>query len=82
MNDDFYDDGKNTLVAIETLQRMSKQDKPFFLAIGYWKPHLPWNAPAKYWNMYDRGELPISENPQHPKDSPDYSTDYCNLQKI
>ena len=81
VNDDFYDDGKNTLVAIETLQRMSKQDKPFFLAIGYWKPHLPWNAPAKYWNMYDRGELPISENPQHPKDSPDYSTDYCNLQK-
>ena len=57
VNDDFYDDGKNTLVAIETLQRMSKQDKPFFLAIGYWKPHLPWNAPAKYWNMYDRGEL-------------------------
>ena len=40
VNDDFYDDGKNTLVAIETLQRMSKQDKPFFLAIGYWKPHL------------------------------------------
>lgn len=79
--DNAYDDGKNTLEAIATLRRMAKQEKPFMLAVGYWKPHLPWCAPKKYWDLYRREEIPLSPNPEHPKDSPEYSTDYCNLQK-
>ena len=60
---------------------MAKQAKPFMLAMGYWKPHLPWNAPKKYWDLYERQEIPLSPNPRHPQNSPKYSTDWCNLQK-
>ena len=81
VEDEFYDDGKNTLEAIVTLRRMAKQAKPFMLAMGYWKPHLPWNAPKKYWDLYERQEIPLSPNPEHPQNSPKYSTDWCNLQK-
>ena len=81
VDDQYYDDGKNTVEAISTLHRMAKQDKPFFLAMGYWKPHLPWNAPAKYWDLYNIQDIPLAHNPQHPENSPLFSTDYCNLQK-
>ena len=81
VEDDFYDDGKNTLEAIATLRRMATQEKPFMLTLGYWKPHLPWNAPKKYWDLYDRENIPLPPNPEHPQDSPRYSTDWCNLQK-
>ena len=81
VEDEFYDDGKNTFEAIVTLRRMAKQAKPFMLAMGYWKPHLPWNAPKKYWDLYERQEIPLSPNPEHPQNSPKYSTDWCNLQK-
>ena len=81
VGDEFYDDGKNTLEAIATLRRMAAQEKPFMLTLGYWKPHLPWNAPKKYWDLYERHKIPLAPNPSHPKDSPKYSTDWCNLQK-
>jgi iduronate 2-sulfatase len=81
VEDDFYDDGKNTIEALATLQRMANQKKPFLLTVGYWKPHLPWCAPKKYWDLYKDTEIPLSLNPAHPKDSPAYSTDWCNLQK-
>ena len=79
--DETYQDGFHTAEAIKTLRRMAKKDKPFFLGLGLWKPHLPWNAPKKYWDLYERESIPLSPNPEHPENSPDYSTDYCNLQK-
>ncbi|MEA2067748.1 MAG: sulfatase [Verrucomicrobiota bacterium] len=79
--DETYQDGFHTAEAVKTLRRMAKQDKPFFLGLGLWKPHLPWCAPKKYWDLYDRDKIPLSPNPEHPLNSPDYSTDYCNLQK-
>jgi iduronate 2-sulfatase len=79
--DETYQDGVNTAEALNTLRRMAKQDSPFFLGLGLWKPHLPWCAPKKYWNLYERDKIPLSPNPEHPEHSPDYSTDYCNLQK-
>ncbi len=79
--DETYKDGINTVEAIETLRRMSEQDKPFFLGFGLFQPHLPWNAPKKYWDLYTPAEIPLSPNPEHPKNTSDYSTDYCNLQK-
>ncbi len=51
--DDGYPDGKLADLAIETLQRISGQPKPFFLAVGFFKPHLPFTAPKKYWDLYN-----------------------------
>src|SRR5262249_32939814 len=47
----------------------SIKDKPFFLAVGFWKPHAPFNAPKKYWDLYDPKKLPKLE-PARPKDAP------------
>jgi len=54
--DEAYIDGRTTNMAICKMREL--QEVPFFLAVGYWKPHLPYNAPKKYWDMYDRENLP------------------------
>ena len=50
-------DGAQTDMAIEDLRRLSKQEKPFFLAMGYIRPHLAFVAPKKYWDMHDRANF-------------------------
>jgi hypothetical protein len=37
------------------------------MAVGFFKPHLPFSAPKKYWDMYERSEIPLSPNPEYPK---------------
>ena len=54
--DEAYIDGRTANNAINKLREL--QEVPFFLAVGFWKPHLPFNAPKKYWDMYDRDNLP------------------------
>lgn len=54
-------DGKLTDWAIEQLQR--KHDKPFFIALGLRKPHLPWCAPKRYFERYDNGEIRLPSTP-------------------
>ena len=54
MPDNAYADGAVTLKAKEQLQILTKAGKPFFLAVGYHKPHLPFVAPKKYWDLYNR----------------------------
>ncbi|MGJ7025685.1 sulfatase [Petrimonas sulfuriphila] len=68
--DSAYDDGKLALKAISDLKRMKKTDKPFFIGVGFWKPHLPFNAPKKYWDMYDRNEIPLPSNRFRPVNLP------------
>ena len=53
MPDDGYPDGKLAKLAIETLEKLKQKSQPFFLAVGFFKPHLPFNAPKKYWDLYD-----------------------------
>jgi arylsulfatase A-like enzyme len=66
--DNTYLDGYNTEVAIATLKEMVKQkDKPFFLALGFHKPHLNWIAPKKYWDLYDREKIPLANQVAGPK---------------
>jgi iduronate 2-sulfatase len=54
--DEAYIDGRTANAAINKLREL--QEVPFFLAVGFWKPHLPFNPPKKYWDMYDRENLP------------------------
>lgn len=69
--DSAYDDGKLTLKTINDLKRLKSMDKPFFLAVGFWKPHLPFNAPKKYWDLYHRDEIPLPTNRFRPENLPD-----------
>jgi len=62
-----YYDGQVADEAIRVLAEI--QNGPFFLAVGFWKPHAPFNAPTKYWGMYDRDLLPKID-PTWPKASP------------
>ncbi len=59
--DEEYFDGMATTIAIDKLNEFSKSQKPFFLALGFKKPHLPFVAPKKYWDLYDRDNIPLAE---------------------
>jgi len=68
--DNAYYDGAQTDMAIEKLEELSKKDQPFFFAVGYYRPHLPFNAPKKYWDMYDLDKIPKAENGFIPEGAP------------
>ncbi|MGJ8642083.1 MAG: sulfatase [Luteolibacter sp.] len=66
--DNTYSDGHNTDVAIATLKRMvAEGDRPFFLGLGFDKPHLNWIATKKYWDLYKRDEIPTAQNETGPE---------------
>jgi len=69
--DNGYSDGKLADRAIEELAKI--KDEPFFLAVGFRKPHLPFTAPKKYWDMYDPDELTLASNPYPPKGATPYT---------
>jgi iduronate 2-sulfatase len=66
-----YFDGMIADKGISDLRRLKAMDKPFFLALGFLKPHLPFNAPKKYWDMYKRQDIDLADNPFRPKGAPD-----------
>ena len=57
--DEALPDGKVASEAIEALRTLKAQDRPFFLAVGFLKPHLPFVAPRKYWEMYDGVDITL-----------------------
>jgi iduronate 2-sulfatase len=65
-----YADGKTAQKAIQDLQKLKKGDKPFFLAVGFHKPHLPFNAPKKYWDLYDFNKIKLPANYSQPASTP------------
>jgi arylsulfatase A-like enzyme len=69
--DDAYPDGKTALKTIEDLRRLKQAGKPFFLACGFVKPHMPFYAPKKYWDLYEREKIQIADNRERPLNSPD-----------
>lgn len=70
VHDTLYFDGAQTELAKRTLSRLAKKDQPFYMALGYFRPHLPFAVPKKYWDLYDRDSLPLASNPFVPKDAP------------
>lgn len=59
--------------AIESLQEFATQSQPFFLAVGFRKPHLPFVCPKAYWDLYDPNEIPRATNRFLPHDAPEYA---------
>jgi len=73
VDDDFYYDGAQTTLAIELLKDLKSKGDPFFLSVGYYRPHLPFNAPKKYWDLYNRDSIPLAVNQYPPEGSPQFS---------
>lgn len=71
--DDFYRDGKVANMAVETLRTLATKSEPFFLAVGFAKPHLPFVSPKKYWDLYDPAQIKLAPNPYRPKGAPEYA---------
>ena len=67
VEDDGYVDGYTTSVAIQTLDELVQQDKPWFLALGFVRPHLPFYAPKKYFDLYDPEEIQLTASPEPPQ---------------
>ncbi len=81
--DDTYADGKIATEAIARLEAAGQRpDQPFFLAVGFLKPHLPFCAPKKYWDLHDRARFPLAELTSAPAGAPAYApTTWGELRK-
>lgn len=74
--DDTYADGQIALEAVRRIEAAKDSDEPFFLAVGFLKPHLPFVAPQRYWDLYDPLALPMPERDSPPEGAPDYAAQY------
>lgn len=74
VTDEAYADGRvaaETISRLQAAQQRRKQDgTPFFIATGFVRPHLPFSAPKKYWDMHDPQKLPMPTFEDHPAGSP------------
>lgn len=68
--DEMHADGMTAKKAMSDLRRLVQKDQPFFLAVGFVKPHLPFVAPKKYWDLYDPNEIRLPENYKVPENAP------------
>jgi len=69
VDDTGYVDGLTANLAIEKLRELKNRKQPFFLGVGFFKPHLPFTAPQKYWDMYDEDSLSLAPVRQIPENS-------------
>ncbi|GAL72693.1 sulfatase [Jejuia pallidilutea] len=70
VHDSVYRDGKLALKVIKDLNKLKQSNQPFFLTMGLAKPHLPFTAPKKYWDLYDRNKIELPKSYIQPKSSP------------
>ncbi|MBI1355213.1 MAG: sulfatase-like hydrolase/transferase [Acidobacteria bacterium] len=76
--DSALQDGETADRAIAALEGFG--DRPFFLAVGFQKPHLPFTAPKRYWDLYSPDEVTAAANPQRPEGAPELAfTDWAEL---
>jgi len=70
--DDTYTDGKTARLAAKTLGELKRKGQPFFLAVGMAKPHLPFVAPKKYWDLYDPAKIYVPAFQKLPAGAPEF----------
>ncbi len=71
--DDAYPDGQIAAEAVLRLRAAADRQNPFFLAVGFVKPHLPFCAPRRYWDLYDPAEFDLPERSRLPDGAPGYA---------
>ncbi|WP_282135237.1 sulfatase [Seonamhaeicola maritimus] len=65
-----YPDYKIAQKTISDLGRLKASGEPFFMACGFFRPHMPFYAPKKYWDLYDRDSIEIADNRHLPENAP------------
>lgn len=73
VSDEAYNDGLFTQTALKQIDQLEAGNKPWFLAVGYQKPHLPFVAPKKYWDLYDRDKIELAKFQQLANDTPKFA---------
>ncbi len=71
--DNTFHDGALADLAVAALGECAKKGQPFWLGIGFIRPHLPFVAPKKYWDLYDPAKIQLAPNPFPPKGAPEYA---------
>ena len=71
--DGTFHDGQLAEMAVAALREIAKKDQPFWLGVGFIRPHLPFVAPKKYWDLYDPAKIELAPNPFPPKGAPPYA---------
>jgi arylsulfatase A-like enzyme len=79
--DTLFQDGRIARAALQALEKAAQKEEPFFFIVGFLKPHLPFSAPAKYWELYDRAKIPLAPNKLRPEGAPDIAVDRYNLRQ-
>jgi iduronate 2-sulfatase len=74
--DDFYADGQIAAEAVTRLKAAAASREPFFMGVGFLKPHLPFVAPKKYWDLHDPAKLPLPARLTAPDGAPDYAPQF------
>lgn len=72
-NDEELPDGATAVEAVKRLAMLKKGKQPFFLAVGFIKPHLPFVAPKKYWDLYDPAKIPGPATDHLPEGAPPFA---------
>ena len=68
--DDELPDGAVAAEAVRRLSALKSAGRPFFFAVGFVKPHLPFVAPKKYWDMHDAAKIPGPAFERYPEGTP------------
>jgi len=63
-------------LAVKQIEMLNAAKKPFFMAVGFRKPHLPFVSPKKYWDLYKRDDMPVAEFQEHAANSKIFSYQY------
>ena len=71
VDDDAYPSGRLANKVMSDLKKAKAVDKPYFITAGFTKPHLPFNAPKKYWDMFSPADIRLAANPFKPRDVPE-----------
>lgn len=72
-SDDELPDGATAAEAVKRLHALKQKGEPFFFAVGFIKPHLPFVSPKKYWDLYDPDKIPLPAIDHLPDGCPEFA---------